>query len=112
MALTPDAADRAARALTAAEAKYAAGDFLAAQALLVTAEVGPLPELGQARILRMRAEIAFALRRGSDAPPLLLQAAQQQPGVRYRTRLPGVLGREPGGPGQLRRIQPAAVVAE
>ena len=77
VALTPDAAERAARALVAADAKYAAGDFLAAQALLVTAEVGPLPELGQARIVRMRAEIAFALRRGSDAPPLLLQAAQR-----------------------------------
>ena len=77
VALTPDAAERAARALTAAEAKYAAGDFLAAQALLVTAEVGPLPELGQARIQRMRAQIAFALRRGGDAPPLLLRAAQR-----------------------------------
>ncbi len=77
VALTPDAAERAARALTAAEAKYAAGDFLAAQALLVTAEVGPLPELGQARVQRMRAQIAFALRRGSDAPPLLLRAAQR-----------------------------------
>ena len=77
VALTPGAAERAARALTAAEAKYAAGDFLAAQALLVTAEVGPLPELGQARIQRMRAQIAFALRRGGDAPPLLLRAAQR-----------------------------------
>ena len=77
VALTPDAAERAARALVAADTKYAAGDFVAAQALLVTAEVGPLPELGQARIVRMRAEIAFALRRGSDAPPLLLQAAQR-----------------------------------
>jgi DNA-binding CsgD family transcriptional regulator len=77
VALTPDAAERAARALTAAEAKYAAGDFLAAQALLVTAEVGPLPVLGQARIQRMRAQIAFALRRGGDAPPLLLRAAQR-----------------------------------
>ena len=77
VALTPDARERATRALTAAEAKYAAGDFLAAQALLVTAEVGPQSELGQARIQRMRAQIAFALRRGSDAPPLLLQAAQR-----------------------------------
>ena len=77
VALTPDPAERAARALTAAEAKYAAGDFLAAQTLLVTAEVGPLPELGQALVQRMRAQIAFALRRGSDAPPLLLRAAQR-----------------------------------
>ena len=77
VALTPDAGERAARALIAAEAKYAAGDFLAAQTLLITAEIGPLPELGQARIQRMRAQIAFALRRGSDAPPLLLRAAQR-----------------------------------
>jgi DNA-binding CsgD family transcriptional regulator len=77
VALTPDAAERAARALVAAEAKYAAGDFLAAQTLLVTAEVGPLPDLGQARAQRMRAQIAFALRRGRDAPPLLLRAAQR-----------------------------------
>jgi DNA-binding CsgD family transcriptional regulator len=75
--LTPDPGERAARALTAAEAKYAAGDFEAAQALLVTAELGPLDELGRARVQRMRAQIAFALRRGGDAPPLMLQAAQR-----------------------------------
>jgi hypothetical protein len=75
--LTPDMGKRASRALTAAEAKYAAGDFEAAQALLVTAEVGPLGELGHAHVQRMRARVAFALRRGSDAPPLLLRAAQR-----------------------------------
>ena len=75
--LTPDPGERAARALTAAEAKYAAGDFEAAQALLVTAELGPPGELGEARVQRMRAQIAFALRRGGDAPPLMLQAAQR-----------------------------------
>jgi DNA-binding CsgD family transcriptional regulator len=77
VALTPDPGERASRALAAAEAKYAAGDFEAAQALLVTAEVGPLGELGQARVQRMQAQIAFALRRGSDAPPLLLRAARR-----------------------------------
>src|SRR5690348_3919738 len=77
VALTPDPGRRASRALTAAEAKYAAGDFEAAQALLVTAEVGPLGELGQARVQRMRAQVAFALRRGGDAPPLMLRAAQR-----------------------------------
>jgi len=77
VALTPDPGERASRALAAAEAKYAAGDFEAAQALLVTAEVGPLGELGDAHVQRMRAQIAFALRRGSDAPPLLLRAAQR-----------------------------------
>ncbi len=77
VALTPDPGERASRALAAAEAKYAAGDFEAAQTLLVTAEVGPLGELGQARVQWMRAQIVFALRRGSDAPPLLLRAAQR-----------------------------------
>ncbi len=75
--LTPDPGTRAVRALTAAEAKYAAGDFEAAQACLVTAELGPPGELGGARVQRMRAQIAFALRRGGDAPPLMLQAAQR-----------------------------------
>ena len=65
--LTPDPGERASRALAAAEAKYAAGDFVAAQALLVMAEVGPLSELGSAHVQRMWARIAFALRRGSDA---------------------------------------------
>src|SRR5690348_16496086 len=75
--LTPDPGQRASRALTAAEAKYAAGDFEAAQALLVTAEVGPPGELDEARAQRMRAQVAFALRRGGDAPPLMLRAAQR-----------------------------------
>ena len=81
VALTPDPGERAARALAAAEAKYAAGDFDAAQALLVTAELGPLGELGEARVQRMRAQIAFALRRGGDAPPLMLRAAQRLQGL-------------------------------
>jgi DNA-binding CsgD family transcriptional regulator len=76
-ALTQDPGVRASRALAAAEAKYAAGDFVAAQALLVAAEVGPLGDLGYGHVQRMRAQIAFALRRGSDAPPLLLRAAQR-----------------------------------
>ena len=47
VALTPDPGERASRALTAAEAKYAAGDFEAAQTLLLTAELGPPGELGR-----------------------------------------------------------------
>jgi len=81
VALTPDPGERARRALVAAEAKYAAGDFEAAQALLVTAEIGPLDELGYALVQRMRAQVVFALRRGSDAPPLLLRAAQRLEGL-------------------------------
>jgi DNA-binding CsgD family transcriptional regulator len=75
--LTPDSGERASRALAAAEAKYVAGDFEAAQDLLTTAEIGPLDELAAALVQRMRAQIAFALRRGRDAPPLLLRAAQR-----------------------------------
>ena len=75
--LTPDPGERAARALEAAGVKYQAGDFEAAQALLAAAEVGPLSQLNHALVQRMRAQVAFALRRGSDAPPLLLRAAQR-----------------------------------
>lgn len=77
VALTPDPATRASRAFSAALAKFAAGDIAATETLLATTEVGPLDELGRAKVQRVRAEIAFALRRGSDAPPLLLRAAQQ-----------------------------------
>ena len=77
VALTPGPEDRATRALAAAEAKYAAGDFEAAQALLAAAQIGPLNKIADAHVERMRAEVAFALRRGSDAPPLLLRAAQR-----------------------------------
>jgi DNA-binding CsgD family transcriptional regulator/tetratricopeptide (TPR) repeat protein len=45
--------------------------------LLAIAEAGPLDDLGQAKVERMRAQIAFDLRRGSDAPLLLLRAAQR-----------------------------------
>jgi len=77
VSLTPDPGQRASRALTAAGVKYAAGDFEAAEVLLATAEIGPLGELDAAQVQRMRAQIAFALRRGGDAPPLLLRAAQR-----------------------------------
>jgi hypothetical protein len=68
VSLTPDPGQRASRALVAAEAKYAAGDFEAAEILLATAEIGPLGALAAAQVQRMRAQIAFALRRGGDAP--------------------------------------------
>ncbi len=75
--LTPDPAERASRALPAAQAKFAAGDLEAAQALLAIADAGPLDELGRAQVQRVRAQIVFDLRRGRDAPPLLLRAAQR-----------------------------------
>ena len=76
-ALTPDPAHRARRELTAAQTKHDAGAPDGALALLVAAEEGPLNDLQRARLERLRAQLAFALRRGSDAPPLLLSAAQR-----------------------------------
>ncbi|HXW35312.1 MAG TPA: hypothetical protein VEJ87_12095, partial [Acidimicrobiales bacterium] len=81
VAMTPDSSERASRALDAATAKYAAADFDSVLALLAIAEVGPLGETGDAHVERMRAQVAFALRRGSDAPPLLLRAAQRLDGL-------------------------------
>jgi DNA-binding CsgD family transcriptional regulator len=75
-ALTPDPGRRAQRALAAAQAKYQAGAFNAALELLATAESGPLDEFQRARADLLRGQIAFASRRGSDAPPLLLKAAK------------------------------------
>jgi DNA-binding CsgD family transcriptional regulator len=76
-ALTSDPAQRASRALTAARAKFAAGDAAAAESLLATAEAGPLDNLDRARIEHLRGQIAFDLRRGCDAPPMLLNAARR-----------------------------------
>ena len=75
VAVTGDPARRAERALAAAQANLGAGAFDVARGLLSAAEVGPLDELGRARVVLLRAEIAFAQNRGSDAPLLLLQAA-------------------------------------
>ena len=76
-ALTPDPSLRACRELTAAQAKHEAGAPTAALKLLAAAHEGPLDELHRARLERLRAQLAFALRRGSDAPPLLLAAAKR-----------------------------------
>jgi DNA-binding CsgD family transcriptional regulator len=75
--LTLDPARRAERALAAAQAKYDAGSPEAALALIAMAQAGPVDELRHARMDLLRAEIAFATRRGSDAPPLLLKAGRQ-----------------------------------
>jgi DNA-binding CsgD family transcriptional regulator len=75
--LTPDPAERGRRALAAAQAKLDAAAADAALELLATAELAPLDELQRARLERMRAEIAFARTRGSDAPGLLLHAARR-----------------------------------
>jgi DNA-binding CsgD family transcriptional regulator len=75
--LTPEPARKGARALAAAQAKLQAGAHDAAVALLAEAEAGPLDEFARARVDLIRAQAAFAVRLGSDAPPLLLQAAKR-----------------------------------
>ena len=75
--LTLDASRRAQRALAAAQAKHQAGAIEAAVGLVGIAESGPLDELQCAQVDLLRGQIAFALSRGSDAPPLLLNAAKR-----------------------------------
>ena len=77
VALTQDRARRAERALAAAEACLQAGAFDSGLALLATAEAGPIDEFQRARVDLLRAEIAFASRRGSTAPALLLRAVKR-----------------------------------
>jgi DNA-binding CsgD family transcriptional regulator len=75
--LTPDPARRGARALDAARAKWASGAPQATRELLAIAEMGPLDELQRAWLERVRARIALAWTRGTDAPALLLAAARR-----------------------------------
>jgi DNA-binding CsgD family transcriptional regulator len=75
--LTLDPARRAGRALVAAEAQEQAGALEAALALVETAGAGPLDEYQRAQADVLRARISFAADRGSEAPRLLLAAAQR-----------------------------------
>jgi len=74
--LSADPAQRTARALAAAEASVSAGAYDPALAMLAVAESGPLDELQRGRIELLHGMAAYAQRRGSDAPPLLLRAAK------------------------------------
>ncbi|MFE2424286.1 LuxR C-terminal-related transcriptional regulator [Streptomyces hokutonensis] len=73
--LTPDPAVRGTRAVAAAQAAFEAGTPNAALELLAAAETGPLNEVQQARLVRLRGQIVFARNRGGQALPLLLDAA-------------------------------------
>ena len=75
-ALTPHPVRRSQRALAAAQTKYEAGALDDAVALLAIAETGDVNDLQRARVHLLRAQIAFALQRGGDAPKLLLEAAR------------------------------------
>jgi DNA-binding CsgD family transcriptional regulator len=75
--LTPRPTVRGARALAAAQAKFDAGSPDAAYRLLASAAAVPLDALQQARLGQLRARLAFYRTRGSDAPALLLDAAER-----------------------------------
>jgi DNA-binding CsgD family transcriptional regulator len=75
--LTPEPAARAHRALAAAQAAHEAGASDAALAMLAAAQAGPPDELLRARVSLLRAQIAFAVRRGPDAPSLLFESAKR-----------------------------------
>jgi hypothetical protein len=63
--------------LAAAQIKVQAGALGAVEALLATAEAGPLSELRQARADLVRAQLAYVTQRGGDAAALLLGAAER-----------------------------------
>ena len=75
--LTSEPVQRAERALAASSAKTQAGAFDAALNLLALAEGVPLSDFQSARADMTRAQLAYVTGRGSDAPPLLLTAAQR-----------------------------------
>ena len=75
--LTADPARHAERVLAAAQASMQAGAFGKALELLDTAEAEPLQELQSARADLLRGHVTFASGMGSDAPQLLLKAAQR-----------------------------------
>jgi DNA-binding CsgD family transcriptional regulator len=75
--LTAEPQRHAQRALAAAETSYEAGALDDALTLLDIADAGAHSELERARVDLLRGQIAFAARRGRDAPPLLLKAARE-----------------------------------
>jgi DNA-binding CsgD family transcriptional regulator len=75
--LTRDPKRRGGRALAAAQASLQAGAFDEARAILTRAEAGTLDELQRAQIDLLRAQLAFASSRGTEATPLLLAAARR-----------------------------------
>ncbi|MDQ3895844.1 MAG: AAA family ATPase [Actinomycetota bacterium] len=77
MAVTPEPGSKGARAIAAARASIDAGAPEAGSELLAVAERCPLAEVDRANLERLRAELAFTLTRGNEAPALLLSAAKR-----------------------------------
>ncbi|MCU7730085.1 AAA family ATPase [Actinoplanes sp. KI2] len=75
--LTPDPSMRSRRALGAAAANLQAGEFETARRMLTLATDEVADDLQLAQIDLVRAQLAFASSRGTEAPPLLLAAAQR-----------------------------------
>ncbi|WP_243716018.1 AAA family ATPase [Actinomadura darangshiensis] len=75
--LTPDHVRRQQRALAAARATHHAGSPDTALRLLSIAEAGPLDLARRGQVELLRAQIAFTVDRGRDAPRLLLDAARR-----------------------------------
>ena len=80
-ALSQDRERRSQRALDAARAKFQAGAFESAAALLAMSAAGPADEFRSARIDLLKGEVAFAEGRGSEAIPLLIDAARRLDGT-------------------------------
>jgi hypothetical protein len=78
---SPTGRSRTERALAAADLKCALGALEDARSSLRVAESALLDELQQARVRLIRAQIAFASRKGRDAPALLLEAARAMEAV-------------------------------
>jgi DNA-binding CsgD family transcriptional regulator len=76
-ALTPDPSKRAERALAAAQTMFQAGALDDARDLLAGTDTGYLTDLELARADLLHAQITFVATHGSDAPPLLLEAARR-----------------------------------
>ncbi|GAA1185538.1 helix-turn-helix transcriptional regulator [Pseudonocardia alaniniphila] len=74
--LSSEPTRRRRRALDGAHAKHEAGASEAASKLLAIAAAGSLDALQRARLELLRAQIAFHLTRGSEAPGMLLDAAR------------------------------------
>jgi DNA-binding CsgD family transcriptional regulator len=120
VALSPEPRRRARRALVAAETKLQAGALDDALDLLRTAESGAVvDDVLAAHAHLLRAQVAFAARRGSDAAPLLLAAARElqevDPGLARATYLDALsaatfAGRLIGG-GGLVEISEAALAS-
>ena len=77
VALTPDPARRAGRALEAAHAHLHAGQFDAGLGALAEAEADAVNDLQLARVEQLRADINRSSTSGREAPQLLLRAARR-----------------------------------